>query len=55
VIELKMPPLRECREDIRCCGGDLRRLTGTDGKRAMRLSESAKKALADYDFPGNTR
>jgi two-component system response regulator PilR (NtrC family) len=56
VIELKMPPLRECREDIPVLtGAILRRLTGTDGKRAMQLSESAKKALAEYDFPGNTR
>jgi two-component system response regulator PilR (NtrC family) len=56
VIELKMPPLRECREDIPVLAeAILRRLTGTDGRRAIRLSESAKKALADYDFPGNTR
>src|SRR5262249_26921496 len=56
VIELRMPPLRECREDIPVLTeAILRRLSGTDGKRAMRLSESAKKALADYDFPGNAR
>src|SRR5215831_7877079 len=56
VIELKMPPLRECREDIPVLTeAILRRLSGTDGKRAMRLSEGAKKALADYDFPGNAR
>src|SRR5690349_18083712 len=46
VIELRMPPLRECREDIPVLTeAILRRLSGTDGKRAMRLSESAKKAL----------
>ena len=56
VIELRMPPLRECREDIPVLTeAILRRLSGADGKRAMRLSESAKKALADYDFPGNAR
>jgi two-component system response regulator PilR (NtrC family) len=56
VIELKMPPLRECREDIPVLADAiLRRLCGPDGKRAMRLAEGAKKALADYDFPGNTR
>jgi two-component system response regulator PilR (NtrC family) len=56
VIELRMPPLRECREDIPLLADAiLRRLTGTDGKRAMRLSQGAMKALADYDFPGNTR
>src|SRR5262249_18006028 len=53
VIELRMPPLRECREDIPILtDAILRRLT--DGKRALRLSEGARKALADYDFPGNT-
>jgi two-component system response regulator PilR (NtrC family) len=56
VIELRMPPLRECREDILVLAeAILRRLTGADGRRAMQLSERAKKALVDYDFPGNTR
>ena len=56
VIELRMPPLRECREDIPILtDAILRRLTGADGKRAILLSEGAKKALASYDFPGNTR
>jgi two-component system response regulator PilR (NtrC family) len=56
VIELRMPPLRECREDIPVLAeAILRRLSGSDGKRAIRLSEGAKKALADYDFPGNVR
>ena len=56
VIELRMPPLRECREDIPVLADAiLRRLSGPDGKPPMRLSEEAKKALASYDFPGNTR
>jgi two-component system response regulator PilR (NtrC family) len=56
VIELRMPPLRECREDIPILtGAILRRLAGADGKRDIRLSDSARKALANYDFPGNTR
>ena len=56
VIELKMPSLRECREDIPVLAeAILRRLSGSDAKRAIRLSEGAKKALADYGFPGNTR
>ena len=56
VIELKMPPLRECREDIPVLAeAILRRLAGSDGRRTMRLSDGAKKALANYDFPGNTR
>jgi two-component system, NtrC family, response regulator PilR len=56
VIELKMPPLRECREDIPVLADAiLRRLAGSDGARNLRLADGAKKALADYDFPGNTR
>jgi two-component system, NtrC family, response regulator PilR len=56
VIELKMPSLRECREDIPVLAeAILRRLVGSDGKRTMRLLEGAKKALAEYDFPGNVR
>jgi two-component system, NtrC family, response regulator PilR len=56
VIELRMPPLRECREDIvSLAEAILRRLIGSDGKRVMRLSEKAKEALAEYDFPGNVR
>jgi two-component system response regulator PilR (NtrC family) len=56
VIDLKMPPLRECREDIPLLAeAILRRLAGSDGARVVRLSEGAKRALADYDFPGNTR
>lgn len=56
VIELKMPPLRECREDIPVLADAiLRRLSGPDSKRSALLSEGAKNALAEYDFPGNAR
>jgi two-component system response regulator PilR (NtrC family) len=56
VIELKMPPLRECREDIAILADAiLQRLSGTGGKPSARLSEMAQKALAGYDFPGNVR
>jgi two-component system response regulator PilR (NtrC family) len=56
VIELKMPPLRECREDIPVLAeAILRRLSGPDSKRSVSLSEEAKNALAKYDFPGNAR
>src|SRR6266567_51070 len=56
VIELRMPPLRECREDIPVLSeAILRRLSGPDRKRSVRLSEEAKKVLAGYDFPGNAR
>jgi two-component system response regulator PilR (NtrC family) len=56
VIELKMPPLRECREDIPVLAESiLRRLSGPGNKGLAVLSEGAKTALAEYDFPGNTR
>jgi len=56
VIELKMPPLRECREDIPVLAeAILRRLSGPDSKGSVLFSEGAKKALAEYDFPGNAR
>src|SRR5512141_2882850 len=55
VIELKMPPLRECREDIPALAqAMLERLGGTD-KRVPRLSKEAQAALTEYDFPGNVR
>ena len=55
VIELKMPPLRECREDIgQIAAGILARLAGPAGTPA-RLSGVALDALALYDFPGNIR
>jgi len=55
VIELRMPPLRECREDIPVLAEAILRRLSVPGKRAARLSEGAKQALAAYEFPGNTR
>ena len=55
VIELKMPSLKECREDIPALAqAMLERLAGAEG-RAPRLSAAAQTALAGYDFPGNVR
>jgi len=54
VIELRMPSLRELREDIpRLAGAILERQSGSG--RALRLSVAAEAALADYHFPGNVR
>ena len=56
VIELRMPPLRECREDIGLIAGSiLERLARQAGKPVARLSASALEELAAYDFPGNIR
>jgi len=56
VIELKMPPLRECREDIAAVAAAiLKRLAAQAGAPAARLSEGALQELQGYDFPGNVR
>jgi len=57
VIELKMPPLREMREDIPALAeAVLRRLAHEAGvEAAPRLTQTAVRALHDYSFPGNVR
>ncbi|MBI4293271.1 MAG: sigma-54-dependent Fis family transcriptional regulator [Betaproteobacteria bacterium] len=56
VIELRMPPLRECREDIPLLSQAIlaRLARGRSSGRAV-LAPSALAALTQYDFPGNTR
>ncbi len=52
VIELKLPALRERRDDIELLSaGILRRLSG----REVALAPDALAALQSYDFPGNVR
>jgi len=56
VIELRMPPLRECREDIgRISEAILARFATQSGGPPARLSPDALEALSKYDFPGNIR
>jgi len=56
VVEIRMPALREHREDIpRLAGHFLGRIAARDGRRAPLLSRDAVKALLDYPFPGNVR
>jgi len=56
VIELRMPPLRECREDVPLLADAvLARLGEEAGASRARLSRAAIDALIAYDFPGNTR
>ncbi|HEY6967195.1 MAG TPA: sigma-54 dependent transcriptional regulator [Burkholderiales bacterium] len=56
VIELKMPPLRECREDVqRIAETVLARLARQNGQPPARLSAEACRELEAYDFPGNVR
>ncbi|HKO87990.1 MAG TPA: sigma-54 dependent transcriptional regulator [Burkholderiales bacterium] len=54
VIELRMPSLRECREDVPILAeAMLHRLS--QGARPAQLSAEAQQALLAYDFPGNIR
>ena len=56
VIELKMPPLRDCREDIPLIAANiLQRIARQSGAPAVRLSAAALEELVLYDFPGNIR
>jgi len=56
VIELRMPPLRECREDIAPIAASiLERIAETAGTRPAELSDAALELLMRYEFPGNIR
>jgi two-component system response regulator PilR (NtrC family) len=56
VIELAMPPLRECREDIPLLAGAmLERLASQAGTLPARLTPAALERLGQHDFPGNIR
>jgi two-component system response regulator PilR (NtrC family) len=56
VIELRMPPLRECRDDVPAIAASvLARLARQTGAPPARLDPGALEALAKYDFPGNVR
>jgi two-component system response regulator PilR (NtrC family) len=56
VIELKMPSLRDMREDIPLMAqAVLARLAKQHGVTASEFEEDALQALVQYDFPGNVR
>jgi two-component system response regulator PilR (NtrC family) len=56
VIELRVPPLRDRREDIpKLAGRVLERLSKDNGNPPARLEPEALKSLLSYDFPGNVR
>jgi two-component system, NtrC family, response regulator PilR len=56
VIEIRMPPLRECREDIpQLARHILARLAAAAERPAPRLTDPALAALQEYLFPGNVR
>jgi len=55
VIELKVPPLRERREDIPVLVNFLLEKIMTGKEYKPRLSESAMQELLTYNYPGNVR
>ncbi|EJM86574.1 response regulator with CheY-like receiver, AAA-type ATPase, and DNA-binding domains [Pseudomonas sp. GM74] len=56
VIELRVPPLRERRDDIEMLASHiLKRLAVDSGQPAARLHPQALDALKSYRFPGNVR
>ena len=56
VIEIRVPPLRERREDIPLLARHfLERLAHELGKDVDEISEGGLKALLDYHWPGNVR
>jgi len=56
VIELRVPPLRERREDLPgLCANILARLSGAQDRPVPKLCDDAIEALGNYPFPGNVR
>lgn len=56
VVDLTMPPLRECSDDVALIASAvLLRLAAQNGVPAPRLSPAALDELMKYDFPGNVR
>ncbi|MHC8288854.1 sigma-54-dependent transcriptional regulator [Pseudomonas sp. XS1P51] len=56
VIELRVPPLRERRDDIESLASHvLKRLAADTGQPAAKLHPQALDALKSYRFPGNVR
>ncbi len=56
VIELRMPALRECRQDVPMIASALlARIAASAGQPGAALTPAALEALAAYDFPGNVR
>jgi two-component system response regulator PilR (NtrC family) len=56
VIEIKLPPLRERREDIELLASHfLNKFSAEQGKEIKKISTYAIEVLKDYSFPGNVR
>jgi two-component system response regulator PilR (NtrC family) len=55
VIEIDMPSLKECRDDIPLLAEAILARLGTQSGRPLKLSADALKSLVAYDYPGNVR
>jgi two-component system, NtrC family, response regulator AtoC len=56
VVQIRVPPLRERKEDIPLLANTfLKEICERDGKAFRPLSPEAMEALLDYDWPGNVR
>lgn len=56
VIEVKLPPLRERKEDIRLLAEHfVKKYSEELGKRITQIAPAALQALLEYDYPGNVR
>jgi two-component system response regulator HydG len=56
VVTVKLPPLRDRREDIPLLAAHfIKEFNQRHGKRVTGISEPLRKAMAAYDWPGNVR
>ncbi len=55
VIEVRIPPLRQRREDIPLLAEHFLRRFGTEHGRTLQLTHEAMRKLEGYDYPGNVR
>jgi two-component system response regulator HydG len=56
VVTIRLPPLRERREDIPLLAAYfMKELNATHGKNATKIAEPVQRAMMSYDWPGNVR
>jgi DNA-binding NtrC family response regulator len=55
VVPIRIPPLRERRNDIPLLASHFLKLAAEHGRKAPRLSEEALSLMMDYGWPGNVR
>jgi len=56
VIQIKLPPLRDRKEDIQILAGHfLRKYSEELNKNILKISPEALQILLDYEYPGNVR